>query len=85
MSDTNNIGPGHPQPSGARSQQGPEGVVGERYVSDVAVVQTVARSFTLRDGQEALRIINQAFDPVGVNPGTGTGRPDLARAVKRGG
>src|SRR5215472_19358491 len=36
MSESNNIGPDDPQPSGAPSQQSPEGVVGERYVSDVA-------------------------------------------------
>src|SRR5215472_11217038 len=38
MSESNNIGPDDPQPSGAPSQQSPEGVVGERYVSDVAGV-----------------------------------------------
>ena len=64
---------------------GQEMIVPYTMSGGVAVVQTVARSFTLRDGQEALRIINQAYDPVGVNPGTGTGRPDLGRAVKRGG
>jgi type IV secretion system protein VirB9 len=49
---------------------------------DLAVVQTTAREFTLRDGQEVLRIINQGFDLVGRNPGTGTGTPDLTRTVR---
>ena len=61
---------------------GQETIVPYTMSGDVAVVQTVARSFTLRDGQEALRIVNQAFDPVGLNPGTGTGLPDVARGIK---
>ncbi len=51
----------------------------------MVVVQTTARMFTLRDGQKVLRVINQGFDPVGRNPGTGTGTPDLARTVRSSG
>ncbi|SCX35822.1 P-type conjugative transfer protein VirB9 [Agrobacterium rosae] len=61
---------------------GTETIVPYTMVHDIAVVQTTAREFTLRDGQEVLRIINQGFDPVGRNPGTGTGTPDLTRIVR---
>lgn len=61
---------------------GTETIVPYTMVGEMAVVQTTAREFTLRDGQEVLRIINQGFDPVGRNPGTGTGTPDLTRTVK---
>ncbi len=63
---------------------GSEMIVPYTMIGDMAVVQTTARIFTLRDGQEVLRIINQGFDPVGRNPGTGTGTPDLTRTIRSG-
>jgi type IV secretion system protein VirB9 len=50
-------------------------------IGDMAVVQTTARAFVLRDGHEVLKIINQGFDPVGINAGTGTGTAELQRVV----
>lgn len=61
---------------------GSETIVPYTMIGDMAVVQTTARIFTLRDGQKVLRVINQGFDPVGRNPGTGTGTPDLTRTVR---
>ena len=61
---------------------GSETIVAYAMVGDRAVVQTTSRAFTLREGTEVLRIINQGFDPVGRNPGTGTGLPDLSRIVR---
>lgn len=61
---------------------GQETIVPYTMIGDQAVVQTTARIFTLRDGREALRIVNQGFDPVGRNPGTGTGAADVARSVR---
>ena len=69
----------------AAAPDGSETIVAYTMYSDTAVVQTTARLFTLRDGQEALRIVNQGFDPVGRNPGTGTGTPDLSRTVRSSG
>ena len=66
----------------AGAPDGTETIVPYTMVGDVAVVQTTARIFTLRDGQEVLRIINRGFDPVGRNPGTGTGSPDLLRTIR---
>jgi len=69
----------------AAAPDGSETIVAYTMAGDTAVVQTTARMFTLRDGQEALRIVNQGFDPVGRNPGTGTGTPDLSRTVRSSG
>lgn len=64
---------------------GSEMIVPYTMLGDMVVVQTTARIFTLRDGQKVLRVINQGFDPVGRNPGTGTGTPDVARTVRSSG
>ena len=64
------------------SPDGSETIVPYTMVNELALVQTVAREFMLRDGQQVIRIINQGFDPVGRNLGTGTGTPDLMRTVR---
>ena len=69
----------------AAAPDGSETIVAYTMAGDAAVVQTTARVFTLRDGQEVLRIVNQGFDPVGRNPGTGTGTPDISRTVRSSG
>lgn len=61
---------------------GSETIVPHTMIGDEAVIQTTAGMFILRDGQEVLRIVNQGFDPVGRNPGTGTGTPDLTRTIR---
>lgn len=61
---------------------GTETIVPYTIVGDTIVVQTTARMFILRDGREVLRIVNQGFDPVGHEPDTGTGLPDLKRTVR---
>ena len=45
-------------------------------------VDGLVESLLLRDGQEVLLVVNHGFDPVGRNPGTGTGSPDIIRTVK---
>jgi type IV secretion system protein VirB9 len=69
----------------AAAPDGSETIVAYTMDGDTAVVQTTARVFTLRDGQEVLRIANRGFDPVGRDPGTGTGTPDLSRTVRSSG
>ena len=66
----------------AAAPDGSETIVPYTMVGDEAVVQTTGRSFTLRDGQEVLLVVNHGLDPVGRNPGTGTGSPDIIRTVK---
>jgi type IV secretion system protein VirB9 len=68
----------------AIAPDGSEYIVPYTMIGDEAVVQVAAASFILRDGQEALRILNQGFDPVGQNPRHETGTPDLKRVVKGG-
>lgn len=63
---------------------GQETIISYTMIDDMAVVQTTSRTFTLRDGQEVLRVLNQGFDPIGRNPGTGTGTPDLTRTIRSG-
>lgn len=65
----------------AIAPDGSETIVPYTMIDDMAVVQTTAKAFVLRDGQEVLKIINQGFDPVGINAGTGTGTSDLERVV----
>lgn len=65
-----------------RAPDGQETIVSYTMQGDLAVVPVAAREFVLRDGREVLRIFNQGFDPVGRNPGTGTGTPDLTRIIR---
>lgn len=66
----------------AVAPDGTEAIVPATMAGDVAVVQTTARAFVLRDGQEVLRVVNRGFDPAGRDPGTGTGTPDVTRSVR---
>ncbi|MBP2307498.1 P-type conjugative transfer protein VirB9 [Azospirillum melinis] len=66
----------------AVAPDGSEAIVPASMAGDTAVVQTTARAFLLRDGQEVLRVVNRGFDPAGRDPGTGTGTPDLTRSVR---
>jgi type IV secretion system protein VirB9 len=65
-----------------RAPDGQETIVPYTVQGEHAVVGVAAREFVLRDGRQVLRIINQGFDPVGRNPGTGTGTRDLTRVVR---
>lgn len=63
---------------------GQESIVPYTMRGDVAVVSTTAREFRLRLGSEVLRVFNLAYDPIGVNPGTGTTTPEVVRSVREG-
>jgi len=67
----------------AVAPDGSETIVPYAMAGDTAVVQTTAHAFVLRDGREALRLVNLGFDPMGRDPGTGTGTPDVTRTVQR--
>lgn len=69
----------------AVAPDGAEAIVPATMAGDTAVVQTTARAFVLRDGQEVLRIVNRGFDPAGRDPGTGTGTPEVTRSVRSAG
>ncbi len=67
---------------------GTEALVGQSTVADPAtngnllVVQAVLPSLRLRDGDSILCITNNAYDPVGNNPGTGTADPGVVRMTQ---
>lgn len=46
---------------------------------EFVVVHAVVRQMRLRRGRDVLCIYNQAFEPYGVNPATGTAAPDVQR------
>jgi type IV secretion system protein VirB9 len=46
------------------------------------VVHAVVQQLRLRRGRDVLCIYNQAFEPYGVNPATGTAAPDVQRTDK---
>ncbi len=46
---------------------------------EFVVVHAVVRQLRLRRGRDVLCIYNQAFEPYGVNPGTGTAASDVQR------
>jgi type IV secretion system protein VirB9 len=46
---------------------------------EFVVVHAVVRQLRLRRGRDVLCIFNQAFEPYGVNPATGTAAPDVQR------
>ena len=62
---------------------GAESLVPKNVRGEVVVVHATAREFRLRRGSEVLCIFNEAFDAVGVNPGTGTTSPSIARTQKQ--
>ncbi len=49
---------------------------------EFVVVHAVVQQLRLRRGREVLCIYNQAFEPYGVNPATGTAAPDVQRTDK---
>jgi len=53
-----------------------------RRSGEVVVIHGVAKEFRLRRGGDVICIFNEAYDPVGVNPGTGTTSPSVERVVK---
>jgi type IV secretion system protein VirB9 len=50
---------------------------------ELVVVHATAKEFRLRKGDNVLCIFNEAFDAVGVNPGTNTTSPSIERRAKK--
>ena len=53
-----------------------------RQSGEVAVIHGTSREFRLRRGGDVLCIFNEAYNPVGMNPGTGTTSPSVERVVR---
>jgi type IV secretion system protein VirB9 len=56
----------------------PKDVRGERVVA-----HAIGRAFRLRRGDDVLCVFNEAFDPVGLDPATGTAAPTVARTIRQ--
>lgn len=63
---------------------GTESLVPFDVRGEFVVVHAVVRELRLRRGREVLCIYNQAFEPYGTNPGTGTAADDVERTDKEG-
>jgi type IV secretion system protein VirB9 len=58
---------------------GTEGLIPFDVRGEFVVVHAVVRQLRLRRGRDVLCIYNQAYQPYGVNPATGTAAPDVQR------
>jgi type IV secretion system protein VirB9 len=61
---------------------GTESLVPFDVRGEFVVIHAVARELRLRRGREVLCIYNQAFEPYGTNPATGTAASDVERTDK---
>lgn len=64
------------------NSDGTESLVPKTVQGDLLLVHAMSRKFILRRGSDTLCIFNEAYSPVGVNPGTNTTSPSVQRVVK---
>jgi type IV secretion system protein VirB9 len=60
---------------------GTEQVPQTSQMDDMVLVQQTAAHIRLRSGEAVVEIYNCGWDPIGVNPGTGTTSPEVVRRV----
>jgi type IV secretion system protein VirB9 len=65
------------------NSDGSESLVPKDVRGELVVVHATAKEFRLRKGDNVLCIFNEAFDAVGVNPGTNTTSPSIERRAKK--
>ena len=65
------------------NSDGSESLVPKDVRGELVVVHATAREFRLRKGDNVLCIFNEAFDAVGINPGTNTTSPSVERRAKK--
>lgn len=64
------------------NSDGTESLVPKTVEGDLVLVHAIGRKFILRRGSDTLCIFNEAYSPVGVDPGTNTTSPSVERVVK---
>lgn len=64
------------------NSDGTESLVPKSVQGDLVLVHAISRKFILRRGSDTLCIFNEAYSPVGVDPGTNTTSPSVERVVK---
>ncbi|WP_375617888.1 MULTISPECIES: P-type conjugative transfer protein VirB9 [unclassified Bartonella] len=63
------------------SNDGTEALVPKTTRSNMVIVHAISARFTLRQGKNVLCVFNEAYQPKGVNPGTGTTSPAVERKI----
>ncbi|MGF0524095.1 P-type conjugative transfer protein VirB9 [Agrobacterium pusense] len=64
------------------SSDGSESLVPKSVDGNLVLVHAIGRKFILRRGGDVLCVFNEAYDRVGINPGTNTTSPSVERVVK---
>ena len=64
------------------NSDGSESLVPKTVDGELVLVHAISRKFILRRGGDVLCIFNEAYDRVGINPGTDTTSPSVERVVK---
>ncbi|TKV70716.1 P-type conjugative transfer protein VirB9 [Rhizobium sp. AU243] len=59
-----------------------ESLVPKSVDGNLVLVHAISRKFVLRRGGDVLCVFNEAYDRVGINPGTNTTSPSVERVVK---
>ena len=66
------------------NSDGSESLVPKSVDGNLVIVHAISRKFILRRGKDVLCVFNEAYDRVGINPGTNTTSPSVERVVKTG-
>ncbi|WP_338811484.1 P-type conjugative transfer protein VirB9 (plasmid) [Agrobacterium leguminum] len=64
------------------NSDGTESLVPKSVDGNLVLVHAISRKFILRRGGDVLCVFNEAYDRVGINPGTNTTSPSVERVVK---
>ncbi|TKT75682.1 P-type conjugative transfer protein VirB9 [Aquamicrobium sp. LC103] len=64
------------------NSDGTESLVPKTVKGDLVLVHAIARKFILRRGADTLCIFNEAYSPIGIDPGTSTTSPSVERVLK---
>ncbi|MEZ2127891.1 MULTISPECIES: P-type conjugative transfer protein VirB9 [unclassified Sinorhizobium] len=64
------------------NSDGTESLVPKSADGNLVLVHAISRKFILRRGGDVLCVFNEAYDRVGINPGTNTTSPSVERVVR---
>lgn len=65
-----------------QNSDGSESLVPKSVDGNLVLVHAISRKFILRRGGDVLCVFNEAYDRVGINPGTNTTSPSVERVVR---
>ncbi|CCF00735.1 Type IV secretion system protein virB9 (plasmid) [Sinorhizobium fredii HH103] len=64
------------------NSDGSESLVPKSVDGNLVLVHAISRKFILRSGGDVLCVFNEAYDRIGINPGTNTTSPSVERVVR---